>query len=516
MYGRKSYERKSAGNGLSIMEMLTFCALFSFLLLLLAPAALQPASAQEDVTPDRSSEQTNSVPGRASAQTDQTPDPAYARADKASCRTSDHTASCAGARYRRCTDGIWRRNTVHRGSAVLVPALPDPLSIIDPSVAYSSHRLHIQSALMTPERLIKSCVPSDDRVQASAPDTPDTAVCCFTGDIMCLRGQQYDAATRKGFNFLPSYRFVSSIFNDADFVCGNLETLVSPSNPLTKDRKTDDNGTPVCNAPAGLLCALRKAGFDMLLTAHNHCCDYGAEGIIETKQNLDRYHFANAGTSYPGDGTGTNDSYCVFEVNGINIAVLTYTHLINQRSLMSREELDTMVSRYDSERIGRDIAEVRAAGAEFVVVYSHWGIENTEELAEYQIRDSEKIAEAGADLIIGSHPHCLQPGRFIETSDGRTVFCIYSMGNFCSSMERDINNDTIILRLELTRAADGSVTSALSYIPCRVMSYHRHSFVVVPTNSDLNGGIFDRRLKEADERIGEVLGKTEGGTLPKY
>ncbi|MBQ3912871.1 MAG: CapA family protein [Lachnospiraceae bacterium] len=333
---------------------------------------------------------------------------------------------------------------------------------------------------------------------------------------MCLRGQQYDAKTKKGYNFLPSYRFVSRIFNNADLVCGNLETLVSPSNPLTKDRKTDDNGTPVCNAPSGLLCALKKAGFDMLLTAHNHCCDYGADGIIETKENLDRYHFANAGTAYPGEQAGTGGNYCIFEVNGINIAILTYTHLINQRSLMSHEELDTMVNRYDSERVGRDIADARAAGAEFVVVYCHWGIENTEELTEYQIRDAEKTAEAGADLIIGSHPHCLQPGRFIETSDGRTVFCIYSMGNFCSSMERDINNDTIILRLELARAADGSVTSALSYIPCRVTHYRSHSFVVVPTDSELNGGISDRRLREADERIGEVLEKTEGGMLPRY
>ena len=505
MRGRKLYEIISVKTGLGIIKMLAFCALFSVMLLFSALVMRRPASVQAGVTSDRASEQT-----------DPNPDPASNGADKASGRTSVRSASCAAARYRRCPDGIWRRTTAGNGYAAFVPDLPDPLSLVDCSAAFFSHRIPFSGKHNAYEELMKSLAQPDDRMAAFSSVAPDTAVCCFTGDIMCLRGQQYDAKTKKGYDFLPSYRFVSRIFNDADLVCGNLETLVSPSNPLTKDRKTDDNGTPVCNAPAGLLCALKKAGFDMLLTAHNHCCDYGAEGIIETKDNLDRYHFANAGTAYPGEQAGTGGNYCFFEVNGINIAILTYTHLINQRSLMSHEELDTMVNRYDSERVGRDIADARAAGAEFVVVYCHWGIENTEELTEYQIRDAEKTAEAGADLIIGSHPHCLQPGRFIETSDGRTVFCIYSMGNFCSSMERDINNDTIILRLELARTADGSVTSALSYIPCRVMHYRSHSFVVVPTDSKLNGGISDRRLKEADERIGKVLGKTEGGTLPKY
>ena len=188
---------------------------------------------------------------------------------------------------------------------------------------------------------------------------------------MCLRGQQYDASENKGFDFWPSYRFVAGIFKNADFVCGNLETLLSPSNPLTKDRKTDDNGTPLCNGPEELLRALRKAGYDMLVTANNHCCDYGTVGIEETKKALDRYLFANAGISYPqpspvsstddNDPTTTDNHpneadnqpttaenhpntadnhpttaengqgrnpFCIFEVNGIRIAVLSYTHFV--------------------------------------------------------------------------------------------------------------------------------------------------------------------------------------------
>ena len=295
-----------------------------------------------------------------------------------------------------------------------------------------------------------------------------------------------------------------------------LETLLSPSNPLTKDRKTDEYNTPLCNGPVALLRALRKAGFDMLVTANNHCCDYGVEGIIETKEKLDRYHFANTGTSYPSDRPDPQNDYCIFEVKGINIAVLSYTHLINRRADLSSNELETMVNRYDLERVTRDIANAKAAGAEFVIVYCHWGIENSEEPAEYQIRDSERIAEAGADLIIGSHPHCIQPGRYITTSDSRRVFCIYSMGNFCSSMERDINNDTLILRLALTRDPDGTVISECSYIPCRVMSYRSHEFVVVPTDPELNGGLSDDRLKAADERITAIIENTEDGELPIY
>ncbi len=477
------YGIKSVNESPGIKKMSVFCALFSVLFMLFASAP-QTASADTLVRHDT---------------------------------TSASRSSLNSAKYRLSEDGIWRIPDQGSEQTVLFPAHTGLCALKNSPSALSLNYIRYISKNRDPKQLMILPEESTSPEPPAGQEESSAAVCCFTGDIMCLRGQQYDASVKNGYNFWPSYRLVSNIFHEADFVCGNLETLLSPSNPLTKDRKTDDNGTPLCNGPVALLRALKKAGFDMFVTANNHCCDYGIEGIFETKENLDRYHFANTGTSYPSEQSGTNEDYCIFEVNGINIAVLSYTHLINRRADLSSEELTSMVNRYDPETVCRDIAGAKAAGAEFVVVYSHWGIENTEDLTEYQIKDSEDIAEAGADLIIGSHPHCLQSGRFIETSDARRVFCIYSMGNFCSSMERiPGNNDTIILRLELTREPGGSIASECSYIPCRVMSYHSRSFVVVPVDPGLNGGFSDTRLKEADERITALIASTINGTLPRW
>ncbi|MCR5330067.1 MAG: CapA family protein [Lachnospiraceae bacterium] len=477
------YGRKSVGRILSIIRMSVLCALFSVLFLLLTPVGLQSASARVYLCPE--------------------PLP--------------HTKVLRSSpRYHLCDDGIWRRTPDTPPHSAFSTSYNDPHFHPNSGLASPLCYLRYSGAFHDHEPIVLLPGEPFSAEKTAVPDTSSAAVCCFTGDIMCFRGQQFEASTKHGFDFWPSYRLVAGIFNKADFVCGNLETLLSPSNPLTKDRKTDDDGTPLCNGPVELLNALRKAGYDMFVTANNHSCDYLAEGIVETKKNLNEYNFANTGTSYPDGQPGPIGNFCIFDVKGIRIAILSYTHLINRRDKMTPEELDTLVNCYDYGNIRRDITTAKAAGAEFVVVYCHWGIENTEEITNYEILDSVKIAEAGADLIIGSHPHCLQSGRFIETSDGRRVFCIYSMGNFCSSMERVFNNDTVILRLELERDPSGSINSALSYIPCRVMSHGSCSHVVVPIEPELNGGLSDKRLEETDERISLIMEKIENGTFARY
>lgn len=330
---------------------------------------------------------------------------------------------------------------------------------------------------------------------------PTSATLMFTGDLMCLAGQQFNAATSDGYDFYPSYKLVSPIFNLADFVCGNLETLLSESNPITKVQKNID-GAPQCNGPSVYLEALKKAGFDCVVTANNHCCDWGPIGIIETEINLDKYGFAHTGTS-----KNIEQNFVIFNVNGIKVAILSYTHLINQRGKMSSSEMSSMVSLYSKDQMVNDINEAKENGAEFIVVYCHWGSENTEDVRSYQKQDAHDIAEAGADLIIGSHPHCLQGKEILTTNDNREVICMYSMGNFVSSMVRDINNDTIILKLDLTKKTDNKVIiKNVDYIPCHVTSISGYSsFTIVPTKENYNGGIHNSTLSNAEARIRKII-----------
>ncbi|MBP5159306.1 MAG: CapA family protein, partial [Lachnospiraceae bacterium] len=330
----------------------------------------------------------------------------------------------------------------------------------------------------------------------------------FVGDLMCLAGQQHGAKKSGGFDFTSSFKLVAPIFNSADFVCGNLESLISKSNPITSVQK-DIYGVPQCNGPAEYLKALRTAGFDCLVTANNHCCDWGAKGITETLEELDKNHFAHIGTFYGSkDGEGKarktkEESYVMFDVRGIKVAVLAYSHLINQRGKLTATQMSEMVACYDASRVKKDIAAARKNGAEFVVVYCHWGRENTEELTDYQKSDAEYVAECGADLVIGSHSHCLQRKTIITTKDKRKVPCMFSMSNFVSSMGRDINNDTIILDLSVSKDNKGRVSiDKIDYIPCHVMtSASLGSCCVVPTSKSLNGGIDSQVLKAAEARI---------------
>ena len=334
----------------------------------------------------------------------------------------------------------------------------------------------------------------------SSDDT--SALLMFTGDLMCLAGQQFSAERRSSFNFDSSFGYVEKLFNSADFVCGNLESLISSSNPLTKQQK-NIGSAPQCNGPEEYLWALRKAGFDCLVTANNHCCDWGTSGISETEKMLDKYHFAHVGTS-----SSIESNYVLFDIKDFRIAILSTTHIINQRGKLNADEMYSMVSCYDKERVIHDIADARLNGADFVVVYCHWGTENTEELTSVQKDSALEVAEAGADLIIGSHPHCLQGKEILTTSDGRSVPVMYSMGNFVSSMARDINNDTIILNVRISRNSDDkSYIEAINYIPCHVMNSATYgNLCVVPTEPVFNNASASASLQAAEKRIRRIIG----------
>lgn len=339
----------------------------------------------------------------------------------------------------------------------------------------------------------------------------------LTGDLMALSAQQQAARIGETYNFNSSFELVRPIFAQGDFVMGNLETCLSYSNPYTAQVKTVQ-GNPNCNAPATFLDALRYAGYDAVATANNHCGDAGFTGVCETLQMLDSYQLAHTGTF----SRSRQPRFLMAEVNGIRIAFLSYTEIINTKggNLAISEEDQTLVfNRYTEERLISDIAAARQAGAEYIVVYNHWGSENTHAVTDGQREHAQQMADAGVDFIAGSHSHCLQPAALITAADGRQVPCIFSMGNFVSSMGRDINNDTVMLKLDLKRENGEIVLAQAGYIPCRVFpEYEGGHHVIVPVSAELNGGRDTAALAAAGKRISEVMGGnvvfTEIASLP--
>ena len=338
---------------------------------------------------------------------------------------------------------------------------------------------------------------------ADASDTGEASI-LLTGDLMCLSSQQYAAKTGKSYHYNSSFQLVRAIFAEGDFVVGNLETCLSYSSPYTAEEKTvQDN--PHCNAQATFLDAIRYAGYDAVVTANNPAGDTGPMGLSETVPMLDTYLIAHTGTFT----RASEPRFILADVNGIRVAILSYTEILNTKYgdlAIPDAQKSLLIRRYSEENVKADVAAAREAGAEFIIAYNHWGVENTHEYTQKQVEHAQQMADAGVDFIAGSHSHCLQGPKIISAADGRSVPCIFSMGNFVSGMGREINNDTIILKLELVRKEDKVELENVGYIPCKVfVEYGDGHHVIVPTSAALNGGKSSSSLSAAHDRITKVM-----------
>lgn len=330
------------------------------------------------------------------------------------------------------------------------------------------------------------------------------AVLMLTGDLMCVIRQQRKAQTGATYNFNPSFDYVKNILGEADFAAGNLETMLSHTWPY-KLEETKIDGQWNCNAPETFLDALRYAGFDGVVTANNHSCDTGPQGVRETLAHLNRYQFLNTGMS----ADQNEQHFFLVNINGIRVAFMSYTCQLNGAEMyFTEDEANTMINIYSPENVARDVAAAKAKGAEFIITYVHWGRQNAAEPTKKQLADAQDIADAGADYIIGSHPHVLQPYDVITADDGRLVPVIYSMGNFVASMDEvEGNRDAIILRIGLKRTGQGIVIDSEGYYPCYVLNkLNGFSTVVVPTSPKYNSGLSSEYLEPAHQRIVKALG----------
>lgn len=333
---------------------------------------------------------------------------------------------------------------------------------------------------------------------------PVHATLMFVGDLMCLSSQQRGAkqqAGGSGYDFSPSFAYVREVFNNADCVIGNLETSLSHSWPYATEQR-NIGGMPNCNGPKQYLGALKFAGFDALVLANNHCCDAGVQGIIETTQAVEEYGFPYTGLFREKDA----QRFVILDVKGIKVGLLSYAEFYNSKDKAVREAgCEYMINTYSKERIAEDIAAVRAAGAELIVAYNHWGAEHTHQPTPKVVTHAQEMADAGVDIIIGSHSHAVQPVVWLTAADGRQVLCAYSMGNFVSSMGRSTANDTFIAEIGIVREGGSVRVESEKYHPCRVFPQLKgYWYVVVPTNVTIVNSIIPQ-LKAAEERITAIV-----------
>lgn len=344
----------------------------------------------------------------------------------------------------------------------------------------------------------------------SAEDGSDVTL-TMVGDLMSGAFQQRSALQDGAFDFSESLRHVRSIFGGTDLALANLETMVAPSFPLSADRLYVD-GRPHLNAPFSYLTMVRNAGIDAVLSAQNHMYDTGARGVLETLDALNDAQLVHGGM-YAGPD---EPRHLLFSIKGITIGVVAYLDPVRQKmkkSSFTQEGISAMTSLFSTARVHRDIADARAAGAEFVLAYCHWGEEYTERVSPRQARFAQMVADAGADYIFGSHSHCPQPYTILTAESGRRVPVVYSGGNFVAYINRHhpFTLDTLISSLTLTRDATGAVVlKDDGYLPCRIVADRgtRGLVSVVPLDELEDGALgYDPVTAGKDRaRIAAVMG----------
>ena len=367
---------------------------------------------------------------------------------------------------------------------------------------------------------------------AEAEDSGE-AVFMFTGDIMCRKEQQEAAAEKYGRpDFSDSFVYMKDIFADADLVAGNLETTISESTKYTLEENITGD-LPNRNAPSTYLDAIRAAGFDVVTTCNNHCLDGGVRSVYETIFHLDQYGLMHTGTFLNAEDRASHP-FVMADVNGIKVAILSYGDFFNRHDKnLTDEGRECLVNKYDTQKVEDDISAAKAAGAEFIVVYTHLGREFSHDVIKKQTKEAREAAEAGADFIVSLHPHVLQKNDSIKTSDGRIVPVSYCLGNFISSMEENDRRETAVLKLRLEKedgkggddgssdggdgSSDGSDGSdgssdggsvkiaSLTYIPCYTLpEYEGNVYTVVPLTPERVKG--NKELKKELEHIKGYLG----------
>ncbi len=267
----------------------------------------------------------------------------------------------------------------------------------------------------------------------------------FMGDIMGHVPQiegAYDATTKK-YDYTPVFAKIKHRFAAVDFAITNLEVTLA-GKPY--------NGYPQFSSPDALASDAKRSGIGVLVTANNHTCDRGKQGIIRTLDVLDSLRIPHTGT-FRNKSEREQHNLLVLSKNGITVGLLNYTYGTNGLPVPE----PTIVNKINFEQMKADIVEAKRYNLDKLIVMIHWGIEYQQHQNKRQEEVAQFLFDNGVDIIIGGHPHVLQPMYYYpQTSLHKERLVTYSLGNFVSN-QRKPNTDGGAM-VELTLLKDGYST----------------------------------------------------------
>jgi poly-gamma-glutamate capsule biosynthesis protein CapA/YwtB (metallophosphatase superfamily) len=258
----------------------------------------------------------------------------------------------------------------------------------------------------------------------------------FGGDVMGHDSQiasAYDA-TRRSYDYTSCFQFIKPYVEAADLAIANLEvTLAGP--PY--------KGYPQFSSPDALASDLKKSGWDVLVTANNHCVDRGKRGLERTVAMLDSFNIPHTGTFV--DSAARASSYpLMLYKNGFSIALLNYTYGTNGLPVYK----PNIVNRIDTAQIHSDLRKALTSKPDLIIVFTHWGSEYQSLPSKAQKDVTEFCFNHGAHLVIGAHPHVIQP---MEWRKDKNQFVAYSLGNYVSGQRNRYTDGGALAYLELQK-----------------------------------------------------------------
>ncbi|MCZ7663195.1 MAG: CapA family protein [Thermoleophilia bacterium] len=357
-----------------------------------------------------------------------------------------------------------------------------------------------------------STVARADVAQTAAGLTHITLV--FAGDLLMhkpLGDSVYDPGTGR-YQFERIFAPIAPYVREADYAVANLETRLAGA-------AYGYHGYPTFNSPADLAPALRATGFDLMGTANNHSLDMGWPGVVNTLDALDRASLAHVGTNRT-----AAEQARVFSVGvrGVRVAFLNYTDYLNGLPLPAGRP--HAVNLLSQQTVLGEAARARAEGADVVVAFLHFGNEYQRYATEQQRALATALLRGGVDLVVGAHPHVVQPIERVSVPGGGYRYAAYSLGNFVSTQRLRYRDSGLLLYADVEKDAEGARVTGLRYLPVYVQqswSGGRTQYRVLPAHPRLDSGsdlgltATERaRLRQVWEELSAHVGRPDQGVNP--
>ena len=333
------------------------------------------------------------------------------------------------------------------------------------------------------------------------PHITSTATIRSAGDVLIHVPIYTAAKTAEGYNFDNVFTYTESLIDDCDYFVANLETtLAGTGKPYS--------GFPRFNSPDAIVASLKKAGVDCLLTANNHTFDKNGEGVLRTQRIV-----KEAGLDYTGTRETEDDKkHLIAKVNDINFGIICYTYetpSAEGRKALNGLLVDTatapLINSFDPdspEEFYKDLKvqlkKMDKKGADVTVVYLHWGEEYTLAPNKEQKAIAQKLCDMGVDVIIGGHPHVVQPVDLLTSTDKKhKTVCVYSLGNVLSNQRRAYmglktghTEDGLTFEMTFSKYSDGKVVfESVKSIPTWVHVYSsggKKVYNIVPLSKNMD------------------------------